>query len=168
MGAEAKKKVEVVYPEGYLKSGYFNEDGEINADLYLKNAKLIARVLLKDDIDAKGKKINHIAVSQLRKFYEEVCNTAQDLTHKVISESKAVSEIARLDSLAGSCVSKGKATKVFYTFIHDNVEVVMKDKTMQSVQAFKEHFEAIICYFDYFAEKEQEAKLKNKTQGKMR
>ena len=142
--SDKKETYTLHYPSEYLKNGYFNGNNVIKPELLLGLAKSMADILKTDE---QGKRNSHIAKSQLRKFYDFVCDTEQDLTHKVIDERTAISEIVRLDSWANESVSKGKATREFYRFIHDNVNAVVKADTAEAVTAFKKHFEAIICYY---------------------
>lgn len=133
------------YPTGYLDGGYFDKDGNDRPALVLNGAEKIAEVIRV--IDVPHKKPKNMGTSQIRKFYDSLCNTVSDLDRHNITTEQAIYEVAQLKAYASASLTKENASLNFYKFIQDNVEAVRKAGTEEAVRAFKRHFEAVVCYY---------------------
>lgn len=133
------------YPTGYLDGGYFDKDGNDRPALVLNGAEKIAEVIRV--IDVPHRKPKNMGTSQIRKFYDSLCNTVSDLDRHNITTEQAIYEVAQLKAFASASLTKENASLNFYKFIQDNVEAVRKAGTAEAVKAFKRHFEAVVCYY---------------------
>ena len=141
----SNEKSNGAYPTGYLDGGYFDKDGNDRPALVLNGAEKIAEVIR--IIDVPHKKPKKMGTSQIRKFYDSLCNTVSDLDRHNITTEQAIYEVAQLKAYASASLTKENASLNFYKFIQDNVEAVRKAGTAEAVKAFKRHFEAVVCYY---------------------
>lgn len=135
------KPVQAFLPNGYLDNGYMDESGYIDIRYITDFAKQIGHDFGND---------KRTGVSKIRSFYDNVTNNLTDCAYGNMPWQSIRNNIAILKARANNRFTKGTASKLFLDFISKNTDVVIKSKTedefKSNLRAFKDHFEAVICY----------------------
>ena len=125
-------------PEGYLKGGYFDENGNIRAELLTGQAEAIARAI--------GQPYGGIANAQLRKFYGHVRVADTRLRYDAQYEAVCAS-VLELSAFVAEARGKNKVPQVFKEFIDRNLQYIRSEKAFR--QGFVKHFQAVVGFFSY-------------------
>ncbi|MFC1968563.1 type III-A CRISPR-associated protein Csm2 [Chloroflexota bacterium] len=123
-------------PQGYLKDGYFDKDGNILDDVITRWPQHLANTFPGSRPPLK--------IAQLRNFYREVRRQEGRLTSGIPFASLRT-EILKLDSHAQNALKKNNAPVLFRNFIGQNVRLASMDE--KSFKAFVTHFECIVGYY---------------------
>jgi CRISPR type III-A-associated protein Csm2 len=126
----------------YLKTGYFDVNGNLRSELITSTAQQIAREMG----DA------NITYSQLRSFFTQIRAIERKLESKQFPE--VVPRIQRLEYLVANYVGRGQNDfdrqnrEILKRFIDYNTKNAEKDKHSFK-DGFIPHFEAVIAYYKY-------------------
>jgi CRISPR type III-A-associated protein Csm2 len=123
-------------PPGYLKDGYFDNNGNIFEEVIIQWPQQLAR-------DLHGSR-PQLKTTQLRKFFQETRRQEGRLTSG-IPFTTVKTEIQKLDSYAENALKKNNTPVLFRMFIGQNVKLATKDE--KSFRAFVNHFECIVGYY---------------------
>ncbi len=123
-------------PQGYLKDGYFDKNGNVLPEVIIEWPKGLANAFHTSHPQLK--------TAQLRKFFQEVRRQEGRLTSGITFTSLKA-EILKLDSHAQNALKKNNAPLLFRNFIEQNVKLAAKDE--KSFKAFVTHFECVVGYY---------------------
>ena len=123
-------------PQGYLKNGYFDNNGNILEEVIIQWPRAIA--------DAFHGAKPQLKTAQLRKFFAEVRRQEARLASG-IPFATVKTEIQKLDSHAQNAFKKNNAPFLFRNFMEQNIKLAAKDE--KSFRAFTTHFECIVGYY---------------------
>lgn len=125
---------------------YFDEDGNIKADLFSDYAKDVVDCFIKEATQ-KDKRFNKrskkITSSQIRKFYEEVLNL-KDQYELSKDFKKVLPYFKMLKAKAHIAYERDNINSNFKTFIEKNVDYVGDDE--ERFKVFCTLFEAVVAY----------------------
>jgi len=122
-------------PPGYLKNGYFDENGYILAEAIIEWPRYLASWL-----DSAG-----MASTQLRNFFREARLIEGQLEAGQNFEALR-GRILQLDAFAANAVKRDNAPHLFKQFMEQNLKWATKDKKW-FLKGFIPHFESIVAYF---------------------
>jgi len=122
-------------PPGYLKNGYFDQNGNPLPEIIIEWPRHIAAQL-------SGARM---APAQLRNFFGEVRRIEGQLSAGQNFEALR-GRILQLDAYAANAVKKDNAPLLFKQFIEQNLKWVVKDKK-SFLRGFLPHFESVVAYF---------------------
>lgn len=120
-----------------LKDGYYKIiDGKecLKPEFIVKYPKEIAKGL---------KDRNKNKLSQIWKFYEHARRIKDNLEHQGMSFAVSEAELDIMQPIVEAALNKSTVTPVFKDFIDENVS---KIKSMEDLDAFIKHFQALIAY----------------------
>jgi len=120
-----------------LKDGYYKIiDGKecLKPEFIVKYQKEIAKGL---------KDRNKNKLSQIWKFYEHARRIQDNLEHQGMSFAVSEAELDIMQPIVEAALNKSTVTPVFKDFIDENVS---KIKSMEDLDAFIKHFQALIAY----------------------
>ena len=129
-------------PEGYLKEGYFDANGNINCDLLTVEAEQVARVLGNSGMTS----------AQIRRFFGQVRSIERGLWTKDFSN--IVPRIQSLQPLVANYVGRAnnqwerQQRENMKRFIDRNVELATSNENSFK-KGFIPHFESVVAYFKY-------------------
>ena len=122
-------------PQDYLKSGYFDNEGNLLPAVIIDWPRKLAQQLDQQ----------RMAIAQLRNFFAEVRRIEKQLEAGMpFSSLKA--RILKLDSYAEYAVNKDNAPRLFKQFIEANLKWAVRDPKSFS-EGFVNHFECLVAYF---------------------
>jgi CRISPR-associated protein Csm2 len=116
-----------------LKFGDFLENGYVRSGLLDGEARVIAKIL----------KNENITTHQVRRFYDEVKHYKAKLD-KGENFKKVKPLIVMLKSKAKYAATKKKEMNVFYEFIEQSIDKIMKAKDLDQ----KKQFDAFCLFFE--------------------
>ena len=122
-------------PSEYLKSGYFDEKGNVLPAVIIDWPKKLAQ-----QFDEQ-----RMAVAQLRNFFAEVRRIEKQLEAGTPFASLKA-RILKLDAYAEYAVNKHTSPRLFKQFIEANLKWAAKDRKSFS-EGFVNHFESVVAYF---------------------
>ncbi len=123
-------------PQGYLKDGYYDENGNILEEVIISWPQKLAKIF--------HESIPQLKTTQLRRFFSEVRRQETRLTSGIPFASVRT-EIQKLDSYAETALKRKNAPVPFRLFIGQNIRFAAKDE--KSFKAFVTHFECIVGYY---------------------
>jgi CRISPR/Cas system CSM-associated protein Csm2 small subunit len=123
------------WPPDYLKSGYFDEKGNLLSAVVVEWPRQIATMF-----DA-----GYLQMAQLRKFFAEVRLIEGQLISGM-DFGALKPRILKLESYAFDSVKKGKAPQVFKEFFEKNIKWASANKK-GFLEGFVHHFECVVAYF---------------------
>lgn len=126
-------------PVGYLSSGYSDKNGDFDIKYVTTLASEIARQF----------GFSQIAKSKVRNYYNSLCSILEQLRFNAIDIKQAERELAKMKPRVINRGNKGTASDIFVEFINKNVDLILstpKDKKIQVIVDFKDHFEAVVGY----------------------
>ena len=123
-------------PQGYLKEGYFDKNGNILEEVVILWPQHLAKAFHESRPQLK--------TSQLRRFFQEVRHQEGRLLSGISFASLKI-EIMKLDSYAVNTLKRNNAPTIFKRFIEQNIKFATKDE--KSFKAFITHFECIVGYY---------------------
>ncbi len=130
-------KVESLWP-GYLKSGYFDQEGNLRAEFVLReNVGKLARQV----------EIERLTTGQLRRFFGHARGIEQRLKLGQQTWESLRPEFLKLDVAAEDARGKKPSPKIpeiFYDFIKRNVAAVKTER--EFLRGFLPHFEALVGF----------------------
>lgn len=127
----------------YLKTGYFDDKGNIKCELLTTVAEQKAKELGESGITS----------TQLRRFFIQVRAIERQLGQKYFPQ--LIPEIQGLKPLVANYVGRGKnqferqRRESLKRFIDSNVEVATKEEK-NFIKGFIPHFESVVAYFKYY------------------
>jgi hypothetical protein len=122
-------------PPDYLKSGYFDERGNLLPEIIIEWPRHVAAQL-------DGARM---APAQLRNFFSEARRIEGQLSAG--QDFGALrGRILQLDAYAASAQTRGNAPPLFKQFIEENLKWAAKDKK-SFLKGFILHFESVVAYF---------------------
>ncbi len=86
-----------------------------------------------------------LTAHQLRAFYGHV-KRAEDAWCRKLPLAEAVNEIKKLEAHANDRLAKGRITRTFHDFVRKNADGVVATDEGKSLEAFLEHFEALVGF----------------------
>lgn len=122
-------------PPNYLKTGYFDEKGNVLPAVIIDWPREIA-----SQLDKQG-----MTSAQLRNFFSEVRRIDKQLEAGT-AFSSLKPRILKLDSYAEYSFNKKNCPKLFRQFIEANLKWAVKDRKHFS-EGFVNHFESVVAYF---------------------
>lgn len=122
-------------PPDYLKTGYFDEKGNVLPAVVIDWPRKLAQQL--DE--------QRMAVAQLRNFFAEVRRIEKQLEAGA-SFPALKARILKLDPYAEYAVNKNTAPRLFKLFIEANLKWAVRDRKSFS-EGFVNHFESLVAYF---------------------
>jgi len=123
-------------PQGYLKDGYFDKNGNVLQEVVIEWPQHLA----KSFYDSRPP----LKTAQLRRFFQVVRHQEGRLASGIPFAS-VKTEIQKLDSHAQNALKRNNAPLLFRNFIEQNVKLAAKDE--KSFKAFVTHFECIVGYY---------------------
>jgi CRISPR/Cas system CSM-associated protein Csm2 small subunit len=124
-------------PANYLKNGYFDDKGNILAEVIIDWPRDIATKLA----DARPE----MKAAQLRNFFNEARHIESQLSAgKDFASLRG--RILQLDSYAASAQTRRNAPPLFKEFIEQNVKWAARDEK-SFLKGFIPHFECVVAYF---------------------
>lgn len=127
---------QISLPQGYLREGYFDKNGNILEEVIMQWPQQLAKVFHESRPQLK--------TAQLRRFFSEVRHQEGRLASG-ISFASLKPEILKLDIYAANALKRHNAPPVFKNFIGQNVRLAKNDE--KSFKAFVTHFECIVGYY---------------------
>ena len=130
-------------PEGYLRQGYFDKDGNVLPELIQDWAYELAGQLIRGEHESK------LTSTQLRRFFNKARYIERKLKSQPFEELK--SEIYSLRPLAAYAVGRKTAPPLFKQFIDLNTGQATKSEK-DFTEGFLVHFQSIVGYAKYIEE----------------
>ena len=127
-------------PADYLKSGYFDSNGNVRPELITSLAEEVARTLTQNASPP-------MASTQLRRFYNKA-RSFKDLLDAGASFPSIVSRIRELERDAVYSVGRELAPPVFKEFMERNVRLAEKGRK-EFESGFLQHFQSVVAYSKY-------------------
>lgn len=122
-------------PANYLARGYFDERGNLRAELITTYAKEIAHALDR----------SRMTSASLRKFFGKV-KSAQRRLDSSNDFHAIVPDVLALEPYVNNAVTRGVVPPLFREFIERNLAIATKDKKSFR-EGFTKHFEYVIAFF---------------------
>lgn len=122
-------------PPDYLKTGYFDEKGNVLPAVIIDWPQTIALQLDRQKMTS----------TQLRNFFAEVRRIDKQLEAGAAFPSLKP-RILKLDAYAEYSFNKTTSPKLFRQFIEANLKWAVKDRKSFS-EGFVSHFESVVAYF---------------------
>lgn len=122
-------------PSGYLKDGYFDQDGNLFHQIIQEWPETIAQSLARAGLSS----------TQLRRFF----NRAKAIEQQEMPFARLKEDILSLKPIAAASVGREMAPPIFKEFIDKNVELaVISEDSFK--RGFITHFQSIVGYLKYY------------------
>lgn len=122
-------------PSSYLKQGYFDEKGNLRAELIGEQAQYIALELHKADMKS----------ASLRRFFGKVKAAQRKLESKKDFQA-ILPNVLELEPYVNNAVTREVVPSLFKEFIEANLTLA-KENEKAFVKGFAKHFEYVVAFF---------------------
>lgn len=136
---------------GKMEIKFYDENENVKQDLFSKIAEDYAKEIANEGRDRQGK-LKKNALSQVRKFYDEVLKFKMKLQQESNKFDDLLPYIKMLNAKAVYAQGRDHVTKGFVNFIRMCIEQV---KTKKDFEIFTDFFEAFMGFYKYEAEKKE-------------
>jgi CRISPR type III-A-associated protein Csm2 len=141
-GPPPEKTLDQIWP-GYLKDGYFDEQGNLRLG-YVSRDRVV------DLVRTMANATPALTTNQLRRFFGHCRNIEAALKARRSSWESKRAEFQMLDVAAADAFGKreAKIPRLFHDFIRQNVAAVQGEKDF--LHGFLPHFEALVGFGSQF------------------
>ncbi len=122
-------------PNGYLRTGYFDKEGNVLPEIIQEWPEQLARALLREGLKS----------TQLRRFF----NRARAIEQQSLPFERLKEDILSLKPIVAASVGRGTAPDIFKAFIDKNADLAISSPDSFS-RGFLTHFQSVVAYLKYY------------------